>query len=291
MVIELDEAAVRQGVRVVDFQPKAADIVDFTRGQATQKYELASKLSAGPAPAAAVPVSGDLSYTQTEQFARDLKDAIERRSAGVHDGGKGFYAEFRSIREVRIAGTYSFSLMLEVPARIYHAKDSAVYESLPVVEQLLANVALVGVVRHVHDRGKTGWFVRVPEPENDDVYEQVVLVAEENRPIWRFDGESWTRPIVLEQAAFELTVVTNVEDASFIVRSGDTILGFGSSSKNQIKLSMGSTAVAATVDFLDIVRISTQGSPTVLSAPSAKLTIPKKGDPAKGTAYGVYRPK
>ena len=85
MVIELDEAAVRQGVRVIDFQPKAAaDIVDFTRGQVTQKYELAGKLSAGPATAAAVPVSGDLSYTQTEQFARDLKDAIERRSARGH---------------------------------------------------------------------------------------------------------------------------------------------------------------------------------------------------------------
>ena len=75
---------------------------------------------------------------------------------GVIDRGKGFYAEFRWIREVRIAGTYSFSLMLEVPARIYQAKDSAVYESQPVVEQLLADVALVGVVRHVHDRGKTG---------------------------------------------------------------------------------------------------------------------------------------
>ena len=94
MIIELDEAAVRQGVRVIDFRPKVADIVDFTRGQVTQKYELASKLSVEPATAAAVPVSGDLSYTQTEQFARDLKDAIERRSAGVIDGARASTPSF-----------------------------------------------------------------------------------------------------------------------------------------------------------------------------------------------------
>ena len=165
--------------------------------------------------------------------------------------------------------------MLEVPARIYQAKDSAWHESQPVVEQLLADVALVGIVRHVHDRGKTGWFVRAPEPENDDVYQQVVLVAEENRPIWKFDGESCVRPIVPEPPpAFDLTVVTNVEDASFVVQSGGKIVGFGSSSKNRIKLPMGPTAVAATANFLDVVRIPTQGDPTVLGAPSAVLMIP-----------------
>jgi len=45
-------------------------------------------------------------------------DAIERRSAGLLDEGRTFFASFRSLRDVKIAGTYNFDLMLEVPSRL-----------------------------------------------------------------------------------------------------------------------------------------------------------------------------
>lgn len=125
------------GIRFLDFHPKAADIYEFARGEFTQKTELAAKQSLTDQTVKKVAESAveggqnasterthtgtitpELSLTMSETFVNALKDSIEARTTGILEEGQAFFADFRSTKNRRIGGTYSFDLMLEVPATL-----------------------------------------------------------------------------------------------------------------------------------------------------------------------------
>ncbi len=53
---------------------------------------------------------------------------------------------------------------------------------------LEADAYLVGVVRHVYDRGFTGWMNKVPEPENDDTFNEVMTEHIQNIELWTLNN-------------------------------------------------------------------------------------------------------
>ena len=124
----------------------------------------------------------------------------------------------RRIREVRIAGTYNFDLMLEVPSALVAAGPYA--QSVPVEPEIKADVFLIGVVRHVYRRGQKGFIIKVPETENDQVYEQVLLKVAPDTTLWTFRGEPYIDRIALQEAVCKVKVVANRDDASFILEDG-----------------------------------------------------------------------
>lgn len=228
--IQDGEGGGRDGVRFLDFFPKDADLVEFSRGDFTQSIALqggatlgattSGTLTTGEAPLVSVAGTGSsqgLSSTVTlsEGLSSKLADAIERRSTGILENGSIFFADFRSIRQVRIAGTYNFDLMLEVPANLRRLGDFAISE--PVRTSVLADVFLIGVVRHVYDRGHMGLFHRVPETENDDVYEEVILSYVPNQLLWAAPEDPWIDPLIFETSQCKVRVLTNRDDAVFVV--------------------------------------------------------------------------
>jgi hypothetical protein len=224
------EGGIRDGVRFLDFFPKDADLVEFSRGDFNQSIALqgganlgattSGTLTRGEAPLVSVAGTGSsqgLSSTVTlsEGLSSKLADAIERRSTGILENGSIFFADFRSIRQVRIAGTYNFDLMLEIPSRLRRMGDVAVSE--PVRDELIADVFLIGVVRHVYDRGHMGILYRVPESENDDLYEEVILDYLPNQLLWTAPEEPWFDPLTFQASQCKLRILTNREEAVFVV--------------------------------------------------------------------------
>ena len=298
IVIKDDDPA-----RFVDYQPKAADIVEFTRGQLTLENQLQAKASpaleqgisdkiAGASEAAVgssgkkssssettdsrkSSISPELSFTLSESYLNELKESIEARTSGILNNGRVFFADFRAIKEKRIGGTYSFDLMLEIPSKLIDYKEVGLYSSEPESNEVRADAYLVTVVRHVADRGYTGLFTQVPDPEYDTVFHQVITKKEPGLSLWTFGGVPWGDETLKEPPAeFTVKVITNRNDASFVVKSVEdgSILGRGSGNMAEIKLLPVKT-VEVLVEFLDIV-VFDQGKSFVLKAsPSEKFTI------------------
>lgn len=257
--------------RVIDFSPKAADIAEYSRGQFAIGSQVQAKASYSPKGTAlqtqgtelnntvtgsSLTQLADVGYTYTESYTSELKDAIEKRNTGLLEDGRLFYGEFRSIREKRIGGTYHFDLMLEIPAfPVGHDKDGKPIPadremcqeaeniiSVPLVKELRADVFLVGVVRHVYDRGYLGVFNKVPESENDHVYEQVVLEKVADQLLWKFEHPPWFVPVTRdpeEKKVFDITVYTNEKDARFalLTKKGE-ILAHGGGDSTTFKIEL-----------------------------------------------------
>ena len=277
MVILIPKTDFRKGVRFLDFSPKGADIAEFTRGQLQQQSQLAAKASVEAAEpiAQSVSLGGELSYTATETFTRDLKDAIEQRTVGIIENGRGFLVQLRAIKQLRVGGTYTFDVTLEIPSIPENLTGEKHYQAEPVISRLVPKILLVSVVRHVYDRGMTGWFTRVPETENDDVYEQVVIKEIYNQKIWEFNEVPWIRPIVIKVPTFTAKIITNRKDARFaILDKGHNILAHGTGEKAELSIPIGRIlGTVAWLKFFPVVHTPTEGNPTNLKPTPATIRI------------------
>lgn len=301
-------------VRIIDFQPKAADIVEFTRGELTQKAELdakaaissqgVSKVTKGTATKS---TAGDTSSTGAEQtqtatrspdvglsmsetYVNALKDSIDARSAGILEEGRVFFAAFRSIKTKRIGGTYSFDLMLEVPSST-REEGNGVYSSQPCLKEVRVDASLIAVVRHVYKRGMTGWWTRVPEPDNDRTYLQVMTKSIKNLQLWAFSGVAWTTREAMKPVEHAVLVLTNRSDARFVVKDSDgKILGDGAGSSAKISLPPPSTNLQVHVEFLDVIEIVKDAVHVFSAKPSSDFSIGKTEE-EQYTVVGTYEVK
>ena len=218
----------------INFSPKAADLFDFTLGQLKQTASLNASLTAGNkgtggnsstdksvtglesgrTSGSEATLGGSLTFAQSDEFTRDLKASLEARSAGIFEDGKVFIVELRANTQKRISGTYTYNLMLEVPAMLQKTKlgRKTVWESIPKTKALVAEARVVGVVREVKKVGLSGFLKRVPEPSNDVVFQEVVLKDSEVL-LWRFNEI----PLAVISEDPNLTIYTNHEDASYTV--------------------------------------------------------------------------
>jgi|GEM_PF-2668419 len=312
--------------RIIDYTPKAADFADYTRGQLTTAAQLQAQLAYVPTKTVASitgetpdtttttksatigPASGpQIGATVSDSYVAQLTDAIDRRTSGVFDSGRTFYADFRGIRNVRIGGTYNFDLMLEVPtylARDPCSKDNpqrcrvtfsecssasvtpGPYFSWPIAEHVSADIALIGVLRHVYHRGHIGAFNKLPEAENDDVYEEVALRTLKDVPLWNFAGEPATTVVSAKQGC-TVAVTTNRDDGAFVVTGKDgTVAGRGSGREGAISFSADASGVCqGALTFIPVViTTGADGAPRLL-VPSAKATTGTSAQPdASGLA-------
>jgi len=232
-----------------------------------------------------------LSLSNSDTYADTLADTVERRAMGLLDQGQTFFADLRAVREVRIAGTYNFDLMFEVPSTIQSFdKYNA---SKPVVAEIKADVFLIGVVRHVYKRGSKGFITRVPETENDYVYEQVLLKVLPDQQLWRFSGEyfSETKPAPKAPPACKIKVVTNRDDASFILEDGvghAAASGSGKEALMELKQLKDGTCEGKVV-FLPIVSSSDKTGMQVLVANPAAIKGRNQDSPI--LVKGEYLPR
>jgi hypothetical protein len=309
----------RDGVRFLDFFPKDADLVEFSRGDFNQSAQLQAganlgakntgSLTTGEAPLTNVTgteSSQGLSANATlsEGLASKLADAIERRSTGVIEDGRTFVVDLRSIRQVRIAGTYNFDLMLEVPSRlrreVHDHKAEDILRSVPVRREVVADVFLMGVVRHVYDRGHMGLIYKVPESENDDVFEEVVLKVFTDQVLWTAPAEPFFDQINFQTPQCKIKVLTNREDATFVVidEERDTVLANGVGKEADISFPLSAASpqqcsadmpcCKAKVRFLPVVLATENGRSELLQAEERRglQLIPDSTQ----TITGIYEP-
>jgi len=246
--IRIPDAEKEKGVKFINFYPKTADLFDFTLGQlkqtasataganasskATTNASITNKPTGGPETArlagSEFSYGGSFNLTLTDELTRDMKSSLEARSAGIMENGQLFLIELRSNEQKRIAGTYSFNVMLQVPSTVTNREDGKTgiksQSSTPKVNKIEAEVRVVGIVRHVVKPGKTGILKKVPEPLNDDTYREVVL---RDKPVtlWEFFGPE-TGQVITDN---NLTVYSNVDGASFTVvdEKDNRVLGYG----------------------------------------------------------------
>lgn len=303
-------------VRFIDFQPKAADIVEFARGQLTQNAQLAAKsglsaqevkqLTSGTSvgPTEATTTSGsqqtgtttltpELSLSMSETFVNALKDSIEARTVGLLEEGRTLFADFRAIKDKRIGGTYDFDVMLEVPTVVPRKKDQEYYVSIPCVSEVRADAYLVAVVRRVYKRGFTGLLTKVPEPDNDKVYLQVELQHVGNILLWQYAGDPWIKSVVRQPSEYTISVITNRSDARYVVRAESgkrEVLGDGSGASSHIVIETPSKARTARVEFLDSFETDKNGTRIFEAPPSEPFKI-ESGHGGEITIVGNYVPK
>jgi hypothetical protein len=238
LVVRLKQKPSSRTARFLDFTPKQADLAPFSRGgfsqttgaQAQVAYGVTASTTktTGVAPSVTAATNGTtlgsgsgptIGVTNSDVYTDTLLDTIERRTVGILDEGQTFFADLRAVREVRIAGTYNFDLMLEVPAVLVTERPYA--RSVPVEPEIKADVFLIGVVRHVYQRGDKGFILKVPETENDQVYEQVLLKVAADRTLWKFVGEPYFERVVVQEAVCKVKVVANRDDATYILEDGN----------------------------------------------------------------------
>ncbi|HEX7184197.1 MAG TPA: hypothetical protein VF756_20380 [Thermoanaerobaculia bacterium] len=290
-------------VRFIDFRPKDADIIEFSRGDLTQGLTLTAGANVGAtggesitvaeAPRTRVDTAGTSSgatagISLSETLASKLADSIEKKTTGILEDGRAFFADFRSLRQIRVAGAYNFDLMLEVPSKPSRPfLDQRRIESVPIQESIKADVYLLGVVRHVHDRGRIGLVNRVPESENDHVFEQVVLRILPEQTLWVAPRDLYFDDIVTEDPVCRLQVLTNREEAGFVVRNENSqILASGTGRKADLSFPQTrETCGTVTVTFFPVI-LTAEGKTVVLEAESrsAQLGISQQ------IVEGTYRP-
>jgi hypothetical protein len=276
-------------VRIVDYYPKASDFAEYTRGQLTEGAQLQAQL-AYTATKGVSAITGATPDTTTstrsttlgpqvggsvsDSYVAQIVDAIDRRTSAVLDDGAMFYADFRGTRQVRVGGTYNFDVMLEVPSQLQPtdtapcADPSATCVSNPIATNVNADATLIGMVRHVYRRGQIGRVTRVPEPENDDVFEEVVLKRIPDIALWQFNAS----PAVSNTTSVlncVLAVTTNRDDAEFVANDAQgALLGRGSGREAAITYSSpaGKACATPTLSFLPILTAGDKGSTTILRA-------------------------
>jgi hypothetical protein len=300
--LTLRQAPGNPAIRIIDYTPKAADFADYTRGQFTAaaqlQAQLAYSISHGTSDVVTqtpnsttttrgVSVGPQVSGSISDSYVAQLTDAIDRRTAAILDDGRTFFADFRGIRQVRVGGTYNFDVMLEVPATLLRSPCSATnsdpcppnpvcngwagkYISQPVAEHIVADATLIGVVRHVYRRGHIGAFTKVPEPENDDVFEEVVLKQLPNLRIWDFNGEPAYSAAEEEPPKLTCTIsaTTNRDDSAVIV-SSDTgaVLGRGTGREATISFATSKSGPCkGTIAVMPIVVTGEKGEVRMLAA-------------------------
>lgn len=292
------------GVRFTNFSPKTADLFDFTLGSLKQSASATGSITAGQGSSrtdtdtttdtgsSAVDavgrtgtLGGSLSATMSDEFTRDLRSSLDTRSAGIVEGGRVFIIALRSNDQKRISGTYSYTVMLDVPSlatRTTVSSGATYIVSDPVEKLVQAEIRVVGLVRHVEKRGKTGTFKRVPEPLNDDTFDQVVLV-EKLLPLWEMQQPS---TLNLESSQNNLTIYTNETNATFTVYSDDparTVLKRGGGRETRLFL-----PESGKVDVVfDPINVNGKRV-TVLSAAARQgVTVSKAGETV---VVGQYAP-
>src|SRR6185436_10720224 len=256
--------------RFIDFRPKDADIVEYSRGELTEATTgqvsatagLSDQLVRTASPETrttgnSLGVTAGLSVSET--YASKLLDALERKTTAILDQGQTFLAELRSLRQIRIAGTYNFDLMLEVPAHLAIAPGDngappSYLISSPAVSKLVADIFLIGVARHVHARGHIGWLRKAPESENDHVFEQVVLDVLPGQPLWEA-GVPWLSKVERKSQSCTMTVVANREEAGYVVTRDTEVVATGSGRRAELTFPVASDGKCGTVKvrFLSVV--------------------------------------
>lgn len=300
-LIRLSDSDAARQVRVVNFDPKATDIAEFTRGTFKDQTQAYIKATYGLTRSASVTnvartfgnpgdataentqgtsvsptLGGEAGYSYTEGYERDLKDAIERKTYAVIEDGRTFLVDLRALRHVRIGGSYAFDLMLEIPSTSQLMGQQCV--SVPAVDpstkSVKAEVTLLGVVRHVDGVGRTGVLRRVPEAENDDVYEEVILRQISDLPLWVFNGEAATRPDTTKPAhSAVIDVVSNVDDARFVVvDSAGVVLGEGGGKRSRVEVTTDKKRKVS-VRFFKVIRTSQTGKTSILATDPAIRTL------------------
>jgi hypothetical protein len=298
-------------VTFANFSPKPADLFDFTLGSLKQTASASATATPGSSSTAkdtatSTPATGstqgserdsgttygaNLNLSLSNELTHDLKSSLEGRAAGIVGDQRVFMMQLRGNDQRRIAGTYSYSVMLDIPSipRRIKAKDSTqtYIVSNPVVDALTAEVRIVGVVRHVGKMGMTGTFTRVPEPTNDDTYEEV-LVSEKTVPLWQLhqnvmvDTEANTTPPP------NLVVYTNQDAATFTVYAdgpGRTVLARGKGREASLLLKK---ARQVSIVFDPIV--TSGATPHALTAPPVEhLLIDATGE-TKAQVVSNYLP-
>jgi len=308
MLVRLREpAGSSQKVRFLDFKPKEADIAAFSRGDLTESAQLQASANAGLTGSEGVKVTKDSTekttgsgnsagastgISATETFATKLADAIEKKTTGILDDGQTFFADFRSIRDIRVAGAYNFDLMLEVPSTpsrtVQDGVPSDVLESVPIQTEVKADIFLLGVVRQVHERGRIGVLNSVPESENDHVFEQVVLRVIPNQSLWIAPNINYTFPLQFKEPACKLQVVTNREDAGFVVKNGTgSTIANGTGRKADLSFPPAEGACGSvSVTFFPVV-LTQEGIAIVLEAKAERVDFKDSNQQA---VEGTYRP-
>lgn len=281
----------RPEVRFNNFSPKLADLFDYTLGSLKQTASATGSANVGSgssnttsntsAPTDTTSVEqaiggtgtlgASLSFSLSDELTRDLKASLDTRSAGILDNGRVFIIALRSNEQKRIAGTYTYEVMLDVPSDVSRATvgggASTYVYSTPIEPRVEAAVRIVGMVRHVDHRGKTGTFKRVPEPQNDDTFEQVLL-TEKTVTLW----EMLQAPSsYLAGEVTNLVVYSNESAATWTVYDAKHgVLSRGGGRETHLLVAPGSV----TVEFDPI------NATNVLRAPKQRpVTVPATGQP------------
>ena len=292
----------QEQIRFLNFSPKEADFVDFTRGQFTQAFQASASAAFGATTTESGGSDGATtqnsigwtpSMTFSESYVSNLADAIERRSTGLLDG-QTFYAAFRSLREVRIGGTYNFDLMLEVLSKKGEKIESGGVVSHPwepIANEVRADVYMIGVVRHVYDRGhlRSFWGLsKVPESENDDVYEQVVVKKISDVVLWRSKELDW---VASEDSAFRcvVEVFTNRPGATFVATDeGGDIVAVGGGTQGVLRVPETVEGCSTTVRFIPVVQVLSSGSTLELTVPDDEVQV-RFAPEERGKVLGIYQ--
>ena len=289
-----------ESLRFLNFSPKEADFVEFTRGQFSQALQAAVSANASAVDTIEATTTADpttratagqntvgltSSLSFSESYVSALTDAIERRSTGLLDG-QTFYAAFRSIREVRIGGTYNFDLMLQVPS-VAGLKAGPVQPWPPAQKEVRADIYMIGVVRHVHDRGQIGFLSKVPESENDDVYEQVVVEVVPNVLLWKHNEIDWLGSITEDAKTCTVKVFTNRSDARFVAEDDSgNVVASGAGTQATLTWPAQNDRCSTVVRFLPVIEVPANGATVTLTAPPVSLDI---GADVEASAVGAYQ--
>ncbi len=144
----------------------------------------------------------------------------------------------------------------------------------------MADVRIIGVVRHVARKGRLGTFKRVPEPSNDDTFSEVVA-KDERVSLWHLQGfpkanQDFEQP--------KLKVFTNSPDATFTVydSTGRTFLARGGGTEDHIWFKEPATTVRVVFDPVN----ASEKTGSDIPAPPAQL-VALGSTPA--SIVGVYR--
>jgi hypothetical protein len=290
--------------RFINFSPKEADLYEIAIGQLTSNAKVTGSVTSGGTSGnegtlvdtsteglsdTSKSTSGSTRTTSTgfeisETLAREIKLGLDTRSTGIHDEGKVFLMELRGTDRKRIAGTYSYLVMLEVQS------EAMQYEGIPdfiIAEPATSRVDLetraVGVIRHVVDRGQTGIFNKVPEPLNDDTFNQVVVQDGFIKNAWRFSELPRGDAVTKAQKPENLIVRTGLKEANFYISDqAGTVLGYGTGTRETFSLATGQEV---TVYFMPVI----QGDSSIieLTANNQTVTIPQSGAAIVVGDYGV----
>ncbi len=121
--------------RFINLTPKAADLFDYTMGQMKEDASATATLNVGsssshtsddtttPSAGATNEITntggftpgGSINFAMSDELTRDLKSSLDGRSAGISEDGHLLMIQLRGNDQKRIAGTYSYDVMLEEP--------------------------------------------------------------------------------------------------------------------------------------------------------------------------------